>query len=232
MLGQTISKNIILINYSNNKYEKIRSAQTNLLRQMGFNVSEYSEDSLSQEFKTKNRNILSQEIGAGYWIWKPYIILDELKKNEEDKIIFYLDAGDIVDRGLSAYLEEHFEYYDYILYEGDRPNKHYTKPEVFKELNLGDEYKDAIQLEAGICGFRKTDKNIKFLEEWLSLCQNENLILDARYDNTLGDNGFIEHRRDQSLLTILKIKHNLGAIPLSNRLFIDCNKEELLKRLA
>lgn len=231
MLQLNINKNIIIINYSDFRYERTRKSQSALIRGMGFNLLEYSDKDLSQEFKNENRNILNKETGGGHWLWKPYIILDALEKASEDKIIFYLDAGDIIDRELSFYLEEHFKYFDYILYEGAKPNEAYTKPEVFKELNLGEEYKKVIQLEAGICGFKKTKKNIEFIKEWLDLCKNEKLILDDRYDLNLPSDSFIEHRRDQSLLTILKVKYGLGAIPLNQRMFIDCNKENILNSL-
>jgi hypothetical protein len=199
---------------------------------MGYDVIEYGPKDLSEEFKEKNKEILSQRIGAGYWIWKPYIILEQLNKSEADDIVFYIDSADIPNESLGEYLSEHFKYFDYILYEGDKENRRYTKPELFKELNLGEEYKTSIQLEAGICGFRRTEKNIKFLTEWLTLCENKKLILDDRYDLNLKDDLFIEHRRDQSILTILKIKYSMGAVPLYQRFHIDCNKENLLRCLA
>lgn len=231
MLTQNINKNIVIINYSNSRYEKTRKAQSMLIRQMGFNLREYSDKDLPESFKNENKNILDKEIGGGYWLWKPYIILDSLEQASEEQIIFYLDSGDIIDPGLSWYLEEHFKYFDYILYEGAKSNEVYTKPEVFKELNLGEEYKKVIQLEAGICGFKKTKENIEFIKEWLDLCKNEKLVLDDRYDLNLPSDYFVEHRRDQSLLTILKVKYGRGAIPLNQRMFIDCNKENILNSL-
>lgn len=232
MIKPNIDKNIKIINYSNHKYDNIRKAQSLLMRQMGYNVIEYSPENLSQNFKEKNKNILSKEIGAGYWVWKPYIILEEINKSNEDEIIFYIDSGDLINESFGEYLSDHFKHFDYILYEGDRINSDYTKPEVFQELKLGDEYKNAIQLEAGICGFKKTEKNIKFLNEWLELCQNQKLVSDDRYNLEIKNEGFIQHRRDQSLLTILKVKYNMGAIPIHQRMHIDCNKENLLKNLA
>jgi hypothetical protein len=232
MIKPNIEKNIKIINYANEKYESIRRAQSSLMRTIGYNVIEYGPKDLSEEFKEKNKRILSNEIGAGYFIWKPYIILEEIKKSNSDDIIFYIDSGDIPNEHLGSFLSEHFKYFDYILYEGDRKNSAYTKPEVFEELKLGDEYKDVIQLEAGICGFKKTESNIKFLTEWLNLCENEKLVSDNRYNFQINNENFIEHRRDQSLLTILKLKHNMGAIPLYQRLYIDCNKEDLLRCLV
>ena len=232
MLKLNTEKNIKIINYADEKYEKIRQAQSSLIRLMGYDVIEYGPKDLSEEFKEKNKEILSQRIGAGYWIWKPYIILEQLKKSEADDIVFYIDSGDIPNESLGEYLSKHFKHFDYILYEGDRENRRYTKPEVFKELDLGEEYKTAIQLEAGICGFKRTEKNIKFLTEWLTLCESKKLILDERYDLNLKDDLFVEHRRDQSILTILKIKYSMGAVPLYQRLHIDCNKENLLRCLV
>ena len=45
----------------------------------------YTKNDLSYDFTKKYQNILSQERGGGFYLWKPWIIknaLDELKNNE------------------------------------------------------------------------------------------------------------------------------------------------------
>jgi hypothetical protein len=44
-------------------------------------------------FRHRNRDILSRDRGAGYWIWKAYILWHELYVAREGDIIVYSDAG-------------------------------------------------------------------------------------------------------------------------------------------
>ena len=45
------------------------------------------------EFWNKNSFILSRPRGAGYWMWKPFIILETFNELEEGDIVMYSDAG-------------------------------------------------------------------------------------------------------------------------------------------
>jgi hypothetical protein len=52
-----------------------------------------NEKSFSSEFLKLNEEILKQDRGAGYWIWKPYVIFNMLNKISENDILVYTDAG-------------------------------------------------------------------------------------------------------------------------------------------
>jgi len=43
---------------------------------------------LDAEFVTKNKELLSKTRGAGYWVWKPYVILKTLKMIPEGDIVY------------------------------------------------------------------------------------------------------------------------------------------------
>jgi hypothetical protein len=44
------------------------------------NVQRCNKEEIDNDFKTKYNNILSLNRGGGYWLWKPYIINETLKK--------------------------------------------------------------------------------------------------------------------------------------------------------
>jgi hypothetical protein len=44
-------------------------------------------------FADRNKNILQRKRGAGYWLWKPYIIYRELYAARDGDIIIYADAA-------------------------------------------------------------------------------------------------------------------------------------------
>jgi len=47
----------------------------------------------SPDFVNRNKNILQRKRGAGYWLWKPYIICQELYLARDGDIIVYSDAS-------------------------------------------------------------------------------------------------------------------------------------------
>ena len=67
---------IIVITYGSNSFKR----QIELNRKSSFEVGEvdehiaYGPNDLDEEFKKKNKEILSRGRGNGYWLWKPYLI--------------------------------------------------------------------------------------------------------------------------------------------------------------
>ena len=59
----------------------------------------YGADAIDSEFLEENRSILSQPIGAGYWLWKPHLILKTLKALPDGAVVVYLDAGNFFREG-------------------------------------------------------------------------------------------------------------------------------------
>jgi hypothetical protein len=58
-------------------------------------------------FWKKNRDfILNNRRGAGYWIWKSFIVQEILKKLEEGDLLFYCDAGCEIDKTLIQTIDQ------------------------------------------------------------------------------------------------------------------------------
>ena len=74
------------------------------------------------------------------------------------------------------------------------------------------DYYDSKQRLGGYSLWKKTPFTMKFINEWLVLSTDERLITDIK--NTLGENnldGFIDHRHDQSIFSLLTKKYKLEA---------------------
>jgi hypothetical protein len=59
-------------------------------------VTTLNDDNLKEhtQFWAKHGDfILSNPRGYGYWVWKPYVILEELNKIPDGDILLYTDAG-------------------------------------------------------------------------------------------------------------------------------------------
>ena len=74
-------------------------------------------------------------------------------------------------------------------------------------------YLNSTQLEAGCCAFTKNDVTLKFVKEWLSFCENYDVI--SNESKTPNKQNFREHRYDQSILTNLVIKHDIKTVSIS-----------------
>jgi hypothetical protein len=178
------------------------------------------------DFYKENSELLDNKRGAGFWIWKPYVILDRLNSIDDGDIIFYLDCADVFTIGLSDFLKDYFSNNNtdcLLAHGGSNKQKHYTKRDAFYLMGCDEtRYHEHVQLEAGMLCFKNTEKIRKIIYEWLQYCTNPNIISDL--PNLHGDNfdGFIVHQSDQSVISNLSLKYNLNTNNLL-RNFVTCN---------
>ena len=217
---------INLVTYSNDKYKKQQQKLASQAKLVFDGVYVYGEKWLRKtNFYKKNKNILDEPRGAGYWLWKPYIILETFKQIDEGDVVLYIDSSDTFKDNVVTFLTNFFKSSEkeLILTSGAFPQKDWTKRDCFILMDCdSSEYHNVIQLEAGILCFRKSAKTTELLQEWLEFCQNENILTDIK--NIKGDNyeNFKDHRHDQSVLTNLSVKYKLQASNIL-RTFITCN---------
>ena len=191
------------------------------------------EDLLDTAFYRRHKPLLDSRRGAGYWAWKPYIILQTLESVPKDEWVVYYDVGkpfrrgdntragnlnigNIIDMPLQP-LINHFSA------QGFLPgtwvphygiNASWTKRDCFIAMQCDNQhYWQSSQVQATFSAWSNSKKSIEFLNEWLSYCLRQEVITDE--PNILGANNadsFKEHRHDQSILTNLCIKYNCKAL--------------------
>lgn len=212
------------ISYSNEKYKQ---KQINLYNNTNgiFDKSiMYGPEDLDDYFKEKNKSILEQERGAGYWIWKPYIILKTLEIMENGDYLTYLDCGDIIDSLPFKELmeKELLGNNDIVLTLGGFKESDWTKRQCFIEMGMDiDQYWNQTQIEAGCITVKKSDESIRIIKEWQDLCLDPILVTDIPSPSeNLPD--FKEHRHDQSILSLLGAKYNILKTDQVRRMVI-CN---------
>jgi hypothetical protein len=176
------------------------------------------DDLAGTEFARRNRDILSQPRGAGYWLWKPYLIRQVLKMCQPDDIVFYCDAGRL-------------DYYQFTrfpshLVERLRANNagfllgpavghlgligDWTKRDCLILMNADEEVIRKKPLLMTWSLWTPSTRAFQFLDSWQHYAEDSRCLTDL--PNTLGqDNhpGYREHRHDQSILSILA--HQCGA---------------------
>jgi hypothetical protein len=84
-----------LVNYSDKTHKNAQRENANsALSTGGFDeVFSFNFKDLGETFITENKNILSQSRGAGYWMWKPFVIKKALDLINENDILMYSDSG-------------------------------------------------------------------------------------------------------------------------------------------
>ena len=164
-------------------------------------VIPYSPASIDEDFRKSNSELLSIPRGNGLWIWKPYVIFDALVRVSDGDYVFYCDSGAFVFRSIMPLIESMGDC-DVWVSNISTIEEQWTKPEVFARLGITDTViKSSQQIQASFVLVRKSEMSCSFVRKWLSLCTQPELITPLKPGEPHGP--CIEHREDQSLLSVL-----------------------------
>jgi len=203
-------------NYSNSIDSLIKSSNNYFDEYHIFGKSD-----IDEEFYKKNKSILDQNRGAGYWLWKPYFIYKVLKKINNKDIVFYVDAGNMFLTDPTFLYEKLKDNNGIILFDNrdgmtngeSAQNFISCKKDSFVLMNCDtDEFIFGKHLNASYQIYQKNNNSLLFIDEYLNYCQNINILTDL--PNQYGSNypGYYDHRHDQSVLSLLSIKHKITPL--------------------
>ena len=180
-------------------------------------VSEFL--SQHQDFVRENKR------GYGYWIWKPYIILDTLRQVNEGDIVTYIDSGG----SILSHKKDKFDEYLSLLNSSERPiiafglysqylEKQFQKMTTLKRFGLDQDenFLNSGQIESGVIICKKNDFTVKFFEEWLALMLENNYSMIHDHDEMDQLDSFIENRHDQSVFSILCKSHQVNIVSIND----------------
>jgi len=204
----------VAISYATEKYSKQLKYNTKTAyKKAKFDkVIEYGPKDIDRDFYEKFKHILMQKKGAGYWLWKAYCIDKAIKQLNYGDYLFYCDASAFYTRPIDPLIkcmEKNNE--DIMVFELPLIEKQWTKKGTFILMDCDeDRYSNSNQILASYILLKKTIKSELFVSEYLDYCCNDKIISDKK--NEFGENldGFLEHRYDQSILSLLSKKHKLS----------------------
>jgi hypothetical protein len=203
----------ILINYAHGRFYGSQKKNTQSgMSAGGFDkVFEYRYEQLDEHFKERNQHILSQPRGAGYWIWKPQIILQTMDMCFPDDYIFYSDSGAIFIRNISPLLPLCDANDGVLLFHltPDDANQELLQTKRDALILMNCDREDIIHLwpiHAGFQLYKNTAFARYFVSKYLHYCEDERIVTDS--PNQFGENYslFQNHRHDQSVLSCLQKK--------------------------
>lgn len=209
----------IFLSYASGSFIQARDELCQSALTVGFDeVRARGPEHLEPIFVEENQDILSQPRGAGYWLWKPQIILQELKTLKEGDVLVYSDAG--------RYSYYNFKIFPHWLVNKARENgfllgptlgqhgpmSKWVKRDAFVLLEMDrPEIHHLPTIQAGWSFWIPCPEAFDFLEKWLSACKDPRILTDM--DNTQGLPNlpdFKDHRHDMAVLTLLAYKYKVS----------------------
>lgn len=201
----------------------------------------YNQWDLGLEFYLKFGNKLnSRHKGFGYWIWKPQVILKTLKKINDGDVLIYIDSGCHLNiRGedrLNIYIERFgASDLDIMAMQGDSPwSEHpdlreriWTKGDLFDYFKVRSDpyFTDSNQFQATIILFKKNKETVSLVKNWISIFYQNFALVDDTPSKSINLDGFVEHRYDQSIFSLLCKHHRkVLAFPITDTWNIDLKK--------
>jgi hypothetical protein len=206
----------LLVNYADRRFRthQARNSRSGLAVGRFDRVASFGPPDIDAEFATRNRHILNQPRGGGYWLWKPYFIRRELARLGADDVLFYCDAGAHFLAPIDPLIEVlRRDQLDVLVFELPFLEGDWTKREAFVALGCDrPELALSPQRLASFHLWRRSDLSLRLAEEWLEAAQDERLLTDLPNRCDLANYpGFREHRHDQSLFSLLTKKYGLSA---------------------
>ncbi len=210
--------NLYLTSYASGDFIKFQRLLENSAYRHGIDkVFSYTrQDLIKTEFYRKYNTVLNFKRGGGYWLWKPYFILKALNNIKNNDILVYSDAGIKIIGDLTPLFNiVNKKENGILLFKANHKNSVWTKRDCFILMGCDSKkYWEGEQAGAFFQVYKKTAKSVDFVKEWLYFCQNEHILTDMPNICGLPNlEGFKEHRHDQSILSLLAIKHKIKLFP-------------------
>ena len=184
---------------------------------------------LNIDFREKYKDKLTDKVrGYGYWCWKPQVILQLLDQVNDGDIIQYTDAGCHLNKNGKARLMEYFEladqsesgilafaafppsFYDPSIALPDLSEHKWCKADLFEYMNVSTNelITHSQTVTAGIIFIKKSNRSREIIQKWADVIAADFSLLDDSKSKKSNMEGFVEHRHDQSIFSVLcKLNH-------------------------
>jgi hypothetical protein len=130
----------------------------------------------------------------------------------DNDVLLYADAGcRLMNARHLPFLISDIQKKHFIANEVGHANGPYTSKKVLNKFDPDGQFFNLPMIESGIIGFRVSEKTRCLMSDWLIECQNTDLVIDV--DKSLEPPSFIEHRHDQSILSMLLYKKYNEFLP-------------------
>jgi len=222
---------IHLISYGDAKYASQREffRETAVASSFFDEITIFTPEDIEDRFAEKVNRVLFQPRGGGYWIWKPYFIKKTLENVKNGDILIYCDAGCMINGVGRTRFNQYLEMLansetGTIDFELPFKEYQYTKQDVFDYFKASDLIVHSNQLMATVLMFRKCEHTSRLIDTWYkTACDQSSLFTDEMIRRPV-NNGFIDHRHDQSIFSVIRKQAGANIIP-DETYFLDFVRE-------
>jgi hypothetical protein len=188
-----------------------------------FDVAEkFSLRTLQEYLSEREINFTESSRGLGYWLWKPISILHFIRRNPDLDVVVYLDAGfqlNFNDRSIARFQEYMILAQERALvaFVSEHIESNWTKQDLLQKFNS--RFSSSNQFLGGFLA-GKPSELVDVCNEWLKLARSEDFhLLDDSPSRLPNSSKFVEHRHDQSILSLLLKERGAFGISESESLF-------------
>jgi len=130
-------------------------------------------------------------------------------------LVFYTDSGSILVRWPQEWMNRVVEQGICVLEDKEQKNDQWCHDTFCKKLEVTPEEKNAQQIVGGLMAFLGGGwRPLKYFTEAWSWGQQRDVIVGPKWSGLLPDGRPYGHRHDQSILSILRLRHGLSTYPL------------------
>lgn len=209
-------------NFTNSKKRLIQEA-----KQFGefTHIQSYDQNDLPKQFREEYKSILNLKRGGGYWIWRPIILNQALKKLKEGEYLVYLDAGSHLNNLGKKRFFEYIKLLEDSKYgvlsiqmSGKRgpgnfeKEKVWTTKQIFEKLgvDLDSEIANSGQYLGGVLIMKKCDHLNKYMTKYSSFILKYPELCTDKFNSQDQHPEFKENRHEQSISSI--IRKQMGSV--------------------
>ena len=163
----------------------------------------YKPQDLDSSFCIKNSDTLSYTRGAGYWIWKPYLLLKVANQTKPGTIVFYSDTG-VLPRKDAEYFTNLIKDDKIHVWAQDGARIiQWVDSRVLSALKFPTELNSNPMIMGGILLSKNSTNLRNFAKVWLELCEQPHLLRPDTLSGYEKPSETIWHRYDQSILSVI-----------------------------
>lgn len=212
---------VVFITFADSKYKQSLARLKAQVSESKYITDKYlfTEKNLDKNFK-KNFHPWLYRRGYGYWKWKSYLVKKVLETLNMGDIIIYADAGCI----FNAKAEKRLLYYiervknsnsGLLVFSQDYIEKDWTKADCFNYFGVLNDrtITEAPQMWAGSFLICKNEISSRIINEWCDISLNHYDLITDKKSKIKNFDSFIEHRHDQSILSILSKIYKAEILP-------------------
>lgn len=209
---------IAAVNYCTNSHETLRRKHVAFMKAWKPDeIISLSPGDLAESFSIRNSSTLSQKRGAGFWMWKPQVILQAMKTTSCEYIL-YCDVSScpVMTKEKMLDIARSFDH-NIMGSRNTNPNSQermWTKPFTFQALGVSESGPHATsdQRVATMILVRNTTEAHDFIKDWIRYVQIPNVVNDFYASDFQRPKFFRDHRHDQSVFSLLSKSQSIPPI--------------------